>query len=64
MLDVLKELFAEELEEADANGFTRGESNGIALTKAVFKLAGSGKSPELIAIECGISKEKVLEILE
>lgn len=72
MCEALKELFADELEEADINGYNRGisqgisqgETSGIALAKTIFKLARSGKTPELIARECGISKERVLEILE
>lgn len=64
MCDALRELFAEELKESDAQGYSRGESRGIILTKTVFKLAGNGKTPEDIAQECGITKKKVLEILD
>lgn len=72
MCDALKELFAEELEESNRKGISQGlnqgivqgEARGIKLTKMVFKLAGQGETPEQIAGECGITKEKVLEILE
>ena len=60
MCDALKELFAEELKEADS----KGRTEGIRLTKLVFQLSLKGESPEAIADKCGISPEEVREILE
>ena len=53
MCDALNELFAEELKEADsrgrAAGIQLGKSQGIQLTKKVFRLASHGESCESIA---------------
>lgn len=76
MCDALKELFAEELKEADLKGRSEGlkvgrtegiqlgRTEGIRLTKLVFQLSLKGESPEAIADKCGISPEEVREILE
>lgn len=56
MCEALNELFAEELKES--------KEEGIKLVKKVFKLTAGGSSVENIAQECGISVEKVKEILE
>ena len=68
MCDALKELFAEELKEADSKGRSEGlkvgRTEGIRLTKLVFQLSLKGESPEAIADKCGISPEEVREILE
>ena len=80
MCEALNELFAEELKEADLRGrkeghkeglreghkegIEQGEKSGIKLAKRVFKLTAEGCSVENIAQECGISVEKVKEILE
>lgn len=45
-------------------GEERGEKRGIELAKKVFKLNAQGNPPEEIAEACGISLEKVKEILE
>ena len=68
MCDALKELFAEELKEADSKGRTegiqQGFTQGVQLTKQVLKLAAQGESPEMISEKCSISLEQVKEILE
>lgn len=76
MCNALRELLADELKESNIQGYnlgiTQGISQGISqgifqgitLTKTVLKLAGSGKTPDQISLECGISKKEVLEILE
>lgn len=68
MCDALKELFAEELKEADSKGRTEGMqqgfTQGVQLTKQVLKLAAQGESPEMISEKCSISLEQVKEILE
>ena len=56
MCEALNELFAEELKES--------KEEGIKLVKKVFKLTAGGSSVENIAQECGISVEKVKDILE
>lgn len=56
MCEALNELFAEELKES--------KEEGIKLVKKVFKLTAGGSSVESIAQECGISVEKVKDILE
>ena len=56
MCEALNELFAEELKES--------KEEGIKLVKKVFKLTAEGCPVENIAQECGISVEKVKEILE
>lgn len=64
MCDALKELFAEELKEADSKGRTEGMQQGVQLAKQVLKLAAQGESPEMISEKCSISLEQVKEILE
>ena len=65
MCDALKELFAEELKEADSKGRTegiqQGFTQGVQLTKQVLKLAAQGESPEVISEKCSISLEQVKE---
>ena len=60
MCEALNELFAEELREADL----RGRKEGIELVKKIFKMTAKGCPVENIAQECGISVEKVKDILE
>ena len=48
----------------EERGEKRGEKRGIELAKKVFKLNAQGNPPEDIAEACGISLEKVKEILE
>lgn len=76
MCDALKELFAEELKEADSRGRSEGMrqglsqglhqglTQGIQLTKRVLQLSAQGDSPEMIADKCNVSLEQVKEILE
>lgn len=72
MCDALKELFAEELEEANSKGKTLGRNEGIIcgraegirLAKLIFRLSQKGESVEMIAEKCGIPPEEVLQILE
>lgn len=56
MCDALRELFAEELKES--------EEKGIKLTKTIFKLSATGIPIKEIAEQCGISENRVKEILE
>ncbi len=60
MCDALKELFSDELQEAT----NLGKSEGITLTKQVFKLSADGLQPDEIAEKCNISLKEVIEILE
>ena len=53
-----------EREEAWEEGRREGEEKALLLAKRIFKLAQTGKSLEEIAEVCGISKEKVKQILE
>lgn len=80
MCDALKELFAEELKEADSRGrsegmrqglsqglsqgLQQGLTQGIQLTKRVLQLSAQGDSPEMIADKCNVSLEQVKKILE
>ncbi|MGL4876274.1 MAG: hypothetical protein ACRC30_16675, partial [Clostridium sp.] len=48
----------------EIRGEIKGENRGIKLAKKVFRLSESGESVEQIAKECGISVDKVNEILE
>lgn len=60
---VLK-LRSEELrEEGLEEGMEKGMEKGIQLAKQVLLLYGKGKTPEMIAVEAGISIEKVKEIV-
>ena len=56
MCEALKELFAEELREADKKGMERA--------KKIFQLSAKGTPVEKIAEECGLPIEKVREMLE
>ena len=56
----MKELFAEELREADK----KGRTEGMELAKKIFKLSAKGTTVEKIAEECGLPVEKVREMLE
>ena len=72
MCDALKELFADELKEADArgraegmqHGIERGKIEGIRLAKQILSLHEQGNTEEQIAEICGLSAEQVREILE
>ena len=68
MCDSLKELFAEELKEADSKGRTegiqQGVTQGVQLAKQVLKLAAQGESPQMKSEKCSITLEQVKEILE
>ncbi len=68
MCDALKELFAEELKEADSRGrsegMRQGLTQGIQLTKRVLQLSAQGDSIEMIAGKCNVSLEQVKKILE
>lgn len=76
MCDALKELFAEELKEADSRGrsegmrqglsqgLQQGLTQGIQLTKRVLQLSAQGDSMEMIAGKCNVSLEQVKKILE
>lgn len=68
MCDALKELFAEELKEADSRGrsegMRQGLTQGIQLTKRVLQLSAQGDSMEMIAGKCNVSLEQVKKILE
>lgn len=72
MCDALRELFAEELKEADSRGRSEGMrqgrqqglTQGIRLTKRVLQLSSQGDAPEIIAEKCNISLEQVREILD
>ena len=76
MCDALKELFAEELKEADSRGrsegmrqglsqgLQQGLTQGIQLTKRVLQLSAQGDSIEMIAGKCNVSLEQVKKILE
>ena len=72
MCDALKELFADELKEADARGraegvqygIERGKIEGIRLAKQILSLHEQGNTEDQIAEKCGLSAEQVREILE
>ena len=72
MCDALKELFADELKEADARGraegvqygIERGKIEGIRLAKQFLSLHEQGNTEDQIAEKCGLSAEQVREILE
>lgn len=72
MCDALKELFAEELKEADHQGMERGRSEGmergrpegLKLAKTIFRLSAQGVPAEEIAQQCGLSADQVREVLE
>ena len=53
-----------EREEAWEDGRREGEEKALLLAKQIFKLAQAGKSSKEIAEICGISEEKVTQILE
>ena len=52
------------LREGRESGFREGEEKALLLAKRIFKLAQAGKSLEEIVEICGISEEKVKQILE
>lgn len=60
MCDALRELFADELQEASE----LAGKKGIGLAKQVWKLHSAGRSVEEITKECNLSEELVKEILE
>ena len=76
MCDALKELFAEELKEADSRGraegvrqgmqqgMRQGMDKGIRLAKEALRLYAQGDSPEQIAEKCELSIEQVKRILQ
>lgn len=64
MCDALKELFAEELKEADHQGTERGWAEGLKLAKTIFRLSAQGVPAEEIAQQCGLSADQVREVLE
>ena len=45
-------------------GYSAGQKDGIALTKAVFRLDAEGYALSDIAVELSVSEEQVREILE
>lgn len=64
MCQALRELFAEELKESQEEGIALGEISGIKLAKKVFRLAKDDLPLFEIAEKCGITEEKVKQILE
>ena len=74
--NALKELFAEELKEADSRGraegvrqgmqqgMRQGMDKGIRLAKEALRLYAQGDSPEQIAEKCELSIEQVKRILQ
>ena len=69
MCDALKELFAEELREADEKGMAKGMElakrifEGMELAKRIFALNAQGLPAEEIARECGVTTEQVKELI-
>lgn len=63
MCDALKELFAEELKEADEKGVEKGMAKGMELAKRIFALNAQGLAAEEIAQKCGVTKEQVEELI-
>lgn len=71
MLDVIYELFKDEIDarweqdfaNGEKQGFAYGKAEGIKLTKTVFRLFSSGASTAEIAAQCNISEDYVKEIL-
>lgn len=65
--ELLCEIFAEKLEqekaEAIRSGLKQGIEQGETRTRTIFKLSQAGTPVDLIAKECGVSIEKVLQIL-
>ena len=59
-----EEAWEEGRREGRESGLREGEEKALLLAKRIFKLAQTGKSLEEIAEVCGISKEKVKQILE
>lgn len=51
------------LKRGEEIGLKRGEENGVQLARRIFKLDREGKTTEEIAEICGISTERVEEIL-
>ncbi len=59
MCDAVKELFEEELKEADEKGMEKG----MELAKRIFTLSAQGISAESIAKECNVTMEQVKKLL-
>lgn len=55
---------ADGLRKGRESGLREGEEKALLLAKQIFKLAQTGKSSKEIAEICGISEEKVTQILE
>lgn len=71
MCEALRELFADELRESAEQGleqglkqgFEQGEMHGIELARKIFQLSYQNVPIPQIADKCGITEEKVKEIL-
>lgn len=67
MCEALRELFADELRESAEQGlkqgFEQGEMHGIELARKIFQLSYQNVPISQIADKCGITEEKVKEIL-
>ncbi|MEF2606112.1 MAG: hypothetical protein U0M87_03450, partial [Schaedlerella sp.] len=59
-----EEAWEEGRREGRESGLREGEEKALLLAKRIFKLAQTGKSSKEIAEICGISEEKVKQILE
>ena len=68
MCEALKELYmdlyADEWKEAQEKAHKSGVEQGEYRTKNIFKLFAAGTPVELIANKCGVTVEKVQQILE
>ena len=68
MCKAIQDLIAEGINQGLSQGLNqdleRGEENGIALAKKVFRLQARGLSAKEIARECNIPVDKVKWILE
>ena len=62
--ELCEEIFADKIKDVREEGREEGRESGIMLAKSVLKLSQLGTPIEEIACQCGISKEKVLDILE
>ncbi len=61
--EIREEGIEEGMEKGMEEGMEKGMEKGIQLAKQVLLLYGKGKSPEMIAVEAGISIEKVKQIV-
>ena len=61
--ELREEGLEEGMEKGMEKGIEKGMEIGIQLAKQVLLLYGKGKTPEMIAVEAGISIEKVKEIV-